>query len=87
MMAVISIVFYGLKMPYFELYYFLYQGVLVNPYIFIRYVIVYRSFRAFQKGILMKYASIFSTEETNIINRTILEVRTVFAYICQMLAI
>ena len=86
-MALIFIVWYGLKEDYFDVAYFLYQGVLVNPYLLFRYALVYRAFRAYHLAILAKYQGIFSEEESATIKKTTSEVRTVFIYICQMLAL
>lgn len=73
--------------PYFDLFFFLYQGILVNPALTIGYATVFINYRAFLKFYIIRSYGIISELEITQINRTKNEVKWYFIYISQMLVI
>ncbi len=85
--SVLSVVWTTLAWPDFDFFYFVYQGMVVNPAILIAYGFVYSGFITFHESILDKFHHVMSAAEKRAIEKTTNEVKIFIIYICQMLMV
>ena len=75
-----------LKLEIFKLLFCLYQGLTVNLLlILLSYVRIYRYFKAYNIGLILKYQQIYLKEDIAKIHQTIKEVKLFFCYIATVL--
>jgi hypothetical protein len=73
-MSIFSTLYYILKWPGFDLFFLIYQGILVNLLLVVGYLIILYRFKAYHKIILDRFERYMSEKEREAINKTTLDV-------------